>query len=185
MTFLLGDPIFVSQPLEAKVDFVRRKAAELSAGVSSGFVGPERAMLSAGALTGAVSGLFAAKAGLLAKAVNSTPSRVAYWVTMGLGAAGGAMLGTMAGGLGATQARTSRLGLGQTLHAAARDPSDANVIGALSMGSKPDRFGPGLKDILLQKAESRLQSMGYEGHIQGGAPDLFDNLHEAYKHELQ
>jgi hypothetical protein len=161
-TFLLGDPIFRSQPLEDQVHFLQENAAKLSAGVSAntGYTKSERAHILSGAITGAVTtGIGTLIAGGIAAATSGHAKGVlaATGIAAGVGALGGAMLGGMHGSIEASRQKDSRMALAREIQNMAHNPSTENVIGTLSSTHPLSKGAPSAGQLAVEKLRTEIQ----------------------------
>lgn len=149
LTFLLGDPTFRKMGTNVKIDFLRQKAQELADGYHKGFTKSERASIGSSILMSALGGAGAAGVAMSALASKIPQASMANKLgVMGIAAAATGILGGVQGYLGATTDRDKRTYIHDELRRTAKDPSDANLVGLLSVGSTP---AVGLKQKLLSR----------------------------------
>lgn len=133
MHYVLDDPVFSKLPLVTKIEAIKKHAAEIVAGTSPGLGRAETGALLTralrlgvqGALTGAAVG-----AGMSASTAFMTAKKGA-----GFGAVTGLVAGLGSGALGAYQQFADKRAIRDQLEATAKNPTDSNVLGALSIGA--------------------------------------------------
>ena len=174
LAYVLDDPIFMKLPLASKIEAIKNHANEIVEGTSPGFNKIDRQAILArtarsivtGGLTGGSLG-----AALGAGVPGFDPRRTAI-----LGAITGAASGLGSALLSRAQEMTARKAVRGQLAAAAANPTDANVLGALSVKGIHSRQGAAREQIIHSLQEAANKAISHEGL----APQI-----QFYIHNLQ
>ena len=128
LSYLLDDPLFEKLPLKFKVEFMRKHAKIILDGshssVSLGDIGQVVSSAALGATTGAIAGLTAVKA---LSSPTLTPGFAGKY-GIGVGGAGGLLLGVIRG----YEPIARRKAMRASLEEAVNNPSISNSVGLLS-----------------------------------------------------
>lgn len=164
LTYLINDPVFDKLPVQDKIEAIKKHAGVIHANSPSGWNAEEKAHLKAGigmgVLGGIGTGMLAAhvakaalsSAGPLASAMAANKATAAV---LGFGALIGSTMGGVTGYLKARSDIDSRHVLRDQLGATARDPSNSNAIGVLSVRDQYQREHT-LRHLILDKVQDKL-----------------------------
>jgi len=188
MTSMLGDPVFMSQPMAERIAFLQQRAKEIAAhsSMNPALSARERPAVTGSAVAGAVAGGLTGFGGamMLAATLPNLQAGIKASIAAGaLGALGGALVGGVSPYLEAKQKAQTRISTAAILHRLAGDSSANNAVAALSSGRPPESASSyGVKALLNgslpSPAEVGRKMMGHPfntAYMQvGGAPqDLF------------
>lgn len=151
---LVDDPLFVSLPLEKKVEMIKKYAQQIVDGTTRNFSKEDlKAALKDAALSGTATGL-ASAAGVVGALSHYHKGKIP-WGSTAIGLGIGAGVGAIGSLLEAKKIYSQRMGMVNSLQNLSKNPTDENAINTLITRNKQVVYNPNIS--ATSRFESRLR----------------------------